>query len=116
MIINEGAASGETKSFITSKGFFSFRDEDPFPKLGQGPLARTDFAPLSKPKVLVVTWPLLSFLERFSVKLPAKDMNLKIIIAVLTGCHTLGYIYARSHSTLNPQGRYYYHHFIHDKI
>lgn len=37
-----------------------------------------------KPKVLVVSWPLVSFLERFPVQLPPKGMNLKIVMAVIT--------------------------------
>ena len=77
--INEGAVTSKTKKYhpITCKGLFCF----PCPKLGQGPLARAAFTPLPKPKVWVVT--LLCFLERFSVKLPPEDMDLKIITAVI---------------------------------
>lgn len=74
-------------------------------KLGQEPLARAAFAPLPKPKVLIITWPLVSFLERFPVKLLPKGMNLKIIMAVitvLTGCQALDYTHTMSHSILNP--------------
>lgn len=45
-----------------------------------------------KPQVLVVSWPLVSFLERFLVQLPPKGMNLKIVMAVitvLTGCQAI---------------------------
>lgn len=103
--INEGAASSETKSSRTCKGFFFFCKEMRILALSwvRDLLPELLLLLSPKPKVLVVSWPLVSFLERFPVKLPPKGMNLKIIMAVitvLTGCqaiHTQDLIQSLTH-------------------